>query len=326
MTIQPAFRIEHVGGNLSDAFAQRTMRVALTDTLGIASDQLTVTLDNRDNRIAFPSSGARLKVALGYQDEALIDHGDYQLDEVTYQAPPARLVLRARATGLSGLLVPRTRQLTQATVGGFVRQIATEQQLIPLVDPLLDILPLPESVQTGESDINLLQRVVRPLGGVVKPVAGKLVVSVVGLPRSASGQSLEEVTVHANEVSAWQSTWRQRDQYLGVKVQWRAPTGEVETVTLGTEPFFVVNGVYGTLPGALSRASGLLQQLSGNQSQLSLRMPGRPEVFAGTPLQLQGFTSAIPQRWTVTEAVHTIDDQGYVLMVTAHIWYLGRAS
>lgn len=56
-------------------------------------------------RAWFPTQGDKLKGAIGYKGEQLVDIGAFEIDEVEYQYRPSNITLRALSAGVSKISV-----------------------------------------------------------------------------------------------------------------------------------------------------------------------------------------------------------------------------
>lgn len=74
----------------------------MSDEAGFKSDQVVITLDDRDNAIELPLPGAPLAVFFGYKETFLVPMGIYTADEVVTKGPPDIVTIRGQAANLGG--------------------------------------------------------------------------------------------------------------------------------------------------------------------------------------------------------------------------------
>lgn len=157
----PRYRITAWDKDITALVADRRLSASVTDEAGIEADQFTMTLDDRDNVLAWPEKGAKLAVWLGYVESGLLKVGDYIVDEIEYSEPPATMVIRAKAADYANayLKSQKTRSWPKnMTIGDLAKKIAAEHKLKPLVGKSVAAIKLPATHQTEESDLNLLTR------------------------------------------------------------------------------------------------------------------------------------------------------------------------
>ena len=76
---QPAYRILVDGQDITPTIRPRLESLRLTDNRGLEADTLDITLDDTDGALALPPRGARVRLALGWVGQPLVDKGDYLL-------------------------------------------------------------------------------------------------------------------------------------------------------------------------------------------------------------------------------------------------------
>ncbi|MCM7884457.1 hypothetical protein M8T01_07010 [Enterobacter sichuanensis] len=83
---RPAFSIE-IEGNQLTALDNRLISLSLTDNRGFEADTLDLTLDDADGQVALPPRGAKISVALGWDNDPLVFKGVYTVDEIGHAGP-----------------------------------------------------------------------------------------------------------------------------------------------------------------------------------------------------------------------------------------------
>lgn len=209
----PTFQITVAGNDISGDVASRLISLEITDTVDETSDGLTLVLEDSAGTLAQPASGAKIEVALGY-DGSNEKVGSFVVDEVSIEGPPDSINISASSTpfvndrgggGQASFTSRKSRSWDEKTLGEIVKKIAGECGLSAIVDSELTSIKVPYVAQTDESDCNLLVRLARRYGGVLKPADGKLVLASEAGGRSTSGTSLE-VTLTPSQVTKWKVT------------------------------------------------------------------------------------------------------------------------
>jgi len=320
--LKPAFRIEANNSDITATIRERFRSLTITDNAGIQSDSLTITLaDNIPERpIMIPNTGAELAVWIGYDQQA-VKMGLYIVDEVELSGPPNVMMIRAKSApqkktpaGKSALQTQKWRSWdADMTLGGLVATIAQEHGMEPSVPADLTAQKLPHLDQVGESDINLITRVVKTYDAFAKPANGKLLVVKKALSETVSGTPLPIVTVDAKELTDWSVTIQERESYSSVTATWYdQDAAEEKAVTVGEgEPVKALRHGYKNEAEAKAAAQSELDGRSRGQSTLSFTLPGRTDLIAESRLKLTGLRPGINQEWLVTRVTHTIDGSGY---------------
>lgn len=115
-----------------------------------------------------------------------------------------------------------------------VRTIAGEHSLVPAVAEALAGVVLPHVDQVAESDINMLTRLVRDHGGIVKPAGGSLLVTKKQSGTTASGTSLPGRQITRKMVSRHRVVISKRDPAGSVTAAWHDyESGEDVQETVG---------------------------------------------------------------------------------------------
>lgn len=206
----PTFQILAAGTDISGDVSSRLISLEITDTVDETSDSLTLVLEDAAGTLALPASGAKLEIALGY-DGSNERVGAFVVDEVTVQGPPDQISVTASSTpfvndrgggGTVAFTSRKSRSFEGKTIGEIVKTVAGDCGLIPVVDKTLESITIPHIAQVGESDSNLLIRIARRYGGILKPADGRLVMAAEKGGQTTSGNELA-ITLTPAEVSRW---------------------------------------------------------------------------------------------------------------------------
>jgi len=315
----PDFTIAANGQDISALLRDRLLSLTVTDEAGYQSDALEIRLDNRNSRISLPAKGAALTVALGYRDTGLLPTGSYTVDELQLQGPPQTLTIRAHAANMIATLKePRERSWDDISLGNLVTTISAEHELTARVAPELAGRML-EHIDQTESDLHLLTRLAREYGAVAKPAHGFLIFAPRSEAKSVSGSLLAPVTLNINDITSYRVTLADRDRYGSVVARWQdTATGNQVQVTAGIgKPVYNVRRAYPDAQSAQRAARVKLADLNRGTGTVYLNLPGRVELGAETPLDLNAFGDGIDGRWIVTRATHTLNKRGLVSRIEA---------
>jgi phage protein D len=319
--VTPAFKITNEGQDITATYAARLLGLSITDEATEQADSCTIDLANGDGRIIIPESGAVLEISLGYVGN-LRTMGQFVIDEVRLSGPPDVLAISGKAApftaagGLKPFQTRKTRSFDNITLGDLVRTLAADAGLAPAIAPDLAAVQVEHIDQTAESDMNLLTRLARSYGALMKPTASSLVFVRRGQSRSATGQKLGAVTLNKSECSGYEIQLGQRQNVTKVRTR-RHDTqtgGEIETEAFddqddeGAEyeaPFPV-----STEEEATRSADAIRDQLARGAQTVRVTTYGRPDLIAEGSIVLAGFPAPLNGEWLVKTVSHRLDKSG----------------
>lgn len=322
--MRPAFQITSNGSDMTRVYAERLRSLTITDEATEQADTLTIELVNADNKIKLPQDGETLQVAIGYIG-ALQKMGSYIVDEVSIQGPPDYITLSAKAApftaagGLKPLQSRKTRSFSDLTFGELAQLLAAESGLSPAISPDLASVQLRQVDQTAESNMNLLTRLSRQLGAVMKPTFGKLVLVKRGDSKSVSGKDVGGVTITRQECSLYSAKIGRRTKVKKVVTSYHdAETGEeelLESIDQDGESDGVSAEYEHPFPfsdelEAAEAADSIRDQLARGAQTVSVTLPGRPDLVAEGSVNLSGFPPGMDGTWLVKRVVHQFDANG----------------
>ncbi len=153
----PARRPAYAIGGM--AATGRLQSLTITDRRGTTTDELTMTLEDHDGRLAIPPRGKILTVALGWEGEALVDRGSFTVDEVEHSGAPDVLTIRARSADLrKENPAKRCESYHEKTLEEIVATAAGRLGLAPNIASALAGIFIDHIDQTDESDLHFLHR------------------------------------------------------------------------------------------------------------------------------------------------------------------------
>ncbi len=239
-TLAPAFMLTLNSQDITHNFSDRLISLTMTDNRGFEADQLDIVLDDTDGKVDLPLRGAVLTLWLGWQDSALLNKGDFTVDEIEHRGAPDVLTIRARSADFRGTLNSRREESWHdTTLGELVSTIATRNKLTASVADTLKILPVPHIDQSQESDAVFLNRLAERNGATVSVKAGKLLFLKAGSGMTASGKPVPQMTLTRSDGDRHQFAIADRGAYTGVTAKWlhtRDPKSQKQKVTLKRKP------------------------------------------------------------------------------------------
>lgn len=317
-----AWKVTLNGDDLTDALAPRLLRLSLTEKRGGEADQLDISIDNGDGKVALPKTGVRLQVALGWARGpaglpiGLIDKGEYVVDERAMEGPPDVITIRARSADLRGnFRIRRERSFVGQTVQAVVGLLASENGLTARIDPDLAGQTIIALGHGAKSDAALLTDLGRRFDAVATVKAGCLIFSRIGKGRTSTGLTIPPLTIDRSQTGPYRFEEADRGQYGGVEAKWHnLATGRQETVLAGgNDPAPKrLRKVYASEQDATQAASAEFSRMKRGKANISFPLAlGRPDIYPDRAIALTGWAAEINAlSWLVDESTHEMDGRG----------------
>jgi len=227
------------GADLADKVDPRLVELTLSEKREAEADELSVTLQNHDGRLAMPEPGVSLLLALGWTSGAdvpvgLVDKGRFTVDEVGASGPPDVVTIRARSADLTGLYRQRrTKTWRDTNLGSVLGQIAARHGRGARIAGGLADRPIKALEQEGKSDMAFVRDLGRRYDAIATWKAGMLLFAPIGLSASLSGAEMDSFALTRRDGWSWTFTQAEREAYDGAEAQWH-DQGGARRRTVGT--------------------------------------------------------------------------------------------
>lgn len=311
--MEPAFTLSVGEEDRSDVLRGRLLSLRVVDVIAPRGDELSLVFDDRDNEIELPAHGAVIRLAIGYAGAELEDQGRFTVDETEVDGPPDRISVSAKSADTrESLKAHKSRSWRATTVGAIVSQVASEHGLEPQVDADLAAVTVDHRDQAGESDLHFVTRLGRDHDAVAAPKAGKLIFVPRGQAVSASGKALEPLRLDRADLTRWRMKNTDRAKHGRVRARHRdgAAAADAYVEAGGEEPTKTLRHPYASAALAGAAAHAEHKRLKRTAHGVELELPGRPDAFAGRPVELAGVRDGVDGRWIITRAEHDLDFEG----------------
>lgn len=345
--MKPWFQVLAGGQDVTSSFASRGVSITVEDNAGSENDKLNFSLDDRPPHIIIPPVGTVFRVVIGYayQENAESrynglrqDMGLFELDEVKFSKPPAKLDLTCHAHGMHGSFKSQRDQAWhEKTIRQIAEEIAGRHGFSPVIVGAIGDVFIPHVDQIGQSDMDFLHRLVKDYGGVMKVAEKKLVVAEENMTSTASGQNLPIVTVYEHECKSYDGLLQTRSGYTRTEAAWHdwdAGKTKIEKEEESPESYGAFGGrgaqiiaetamrehaVTRNQEHAKSKAKAKKQKLDKETETLTFTCVGNPHLLAEGLIQLVGFRPGIRTLWRVKSATHTLNSSGYTTKVVCEL-------
>jgi phage protein D len=213
------------GVDLAEKVNPRHMELTLTEKRGGEADELSLTLQNADGRLAMPDPGKIIALALGWEQgddvvAGLVEKGRFTVDEVEASGPPDKITIRARSADLSGgYRKRRTKAWKGATLGAILAEIAGRHGVTAQVHPDLSGRTITID-QNGKSDMAFVKDLGSRFDAVATWKDRRLIFMPVGSDTTPSGTAIPALTLTRRDGWTWSFTRAERDENDGVEAQW----------------------------------------------------------------------------------------------------------
>lgn len=304
------YRIEVQGTDITRVIADRFISLTVTDVAGAASDSFSLKVDNRDDKLAYPLTGAKLRIWIGPEGE-LMDKGLYTVDEVSEDLQTGDLEISGKAMNTKGTLkAQKTKTWEATTLGELVKVIASQNGYGYTVHPACQGIKLGHINQKAESDMNLLTRLCKKHSALMKVGNDKLLVAPKNSGDTADGRPLPVFNIIDPTESKGRVTLQERGTFGAVKVTWfdadRQQTISVTVKGTGEGPTHVLKGKYRDQEEAIAAATAELQKHERGKATMSLDRPLTPDIVAPGKVKVSGHRKSANGVWYVESATHYV--------------------
>jgi len=328
--MRPIWSVTANGADITARLAKYLISLSLTDQCGMESDTLEIRVADPERTIQAPAMGGILTVALGYAHTGAVPMGRWKLDGYDLELAPRAWSLHAHAADLRGSLrARRTAAYAQTTIGAMVGAIAGRHNLRPIVDASLTSTKLERVDQTNESDISFLTRIGQWFDALVTVKQDALIFALRGRGLTATGEAITTIDLTPAAVTDGTLSIQQSEAVDAVEARYRdIKNRQDHWVRAGSaagkpgqgaaaENVLRLRGLFARPDVALNACRAKLTALNRNTDGLSLTLPGRADILAETPLNLQGFATEFDGRWVCSRVTHRLDSGGYRVEVEA---------
>lgn len=309
---KPDYKILANGSDITAAIRSRLLSLTVSDSAGDESDTVTITLDNRDNKVKLPPTGAELSVWIG-DVEKLVYKGLYEVDELEIPLDDYVLSIHAKALKMKGALkAPVDATYDDITLSALTQEIAAKHGYEAKVAPELGNIQYPHIAQQSESDMNLLGRLAREANGFFKPTDNKLVILQKAKSKTASGKALPEFVINDPHNTSGRVTIQRRSDYQSVVVHWFDEENQIEVAeTAGEgEPQYKQRRNAPSKEEALRQAQAKLDGFKRGQASLNFSRPLTPDLIPEAKLRFEQHHSVVNRQWVINSIEHRIDSAG----------------
>lgn len=313
----PLIQITADSKPLAAVIMARLMTLSITDNKKGDADELSITLDDHDNKLELPKRGVVLQCWLGYTDVGTQDMGTFTVDSVEWGGTPDTITVKAKSADMkSSLKQGRSQSYHKKTLGDIAQEVATRHSLELAIKPELASIDLGHIDQTDESDLHLLTRLCHVYGAVMSIKHGKLLIFKASENMSVSGipLSLTTITRKTGDSFSYSVEDRQADTD-NVQASYQDKNA-AKKVTVDTKAdgkkTKKLKGNFKDKKSATAAAHAEKDRIKEQEANFSINTAyAYPAVSTESPIELKGFKAEVDKlKWTVEKATHGYSKSG----------------
>jgi len=295
------------------------VRISYSDYLSELSGDVEVVVEDH-NQIWqtswYPGLGDEITLAMGYQGEALLPCGDFQIDQLELTGPPDTFTMRC----LAAFITPAMRTANSIgyegqTLLGIAQAIAAKYGLSVVSAPEVIDVAFERVTQKHETDLGFLKRLAVE-HGYDFTVRGSILVF---YSRTALEAVAPAITVTRTDVESFEFRNRSHETYRVAEFAYQNPLSKsliVQTASaIAPIPTSDTMKMIARLENgqqALLKCQAALQVSNMFFIEASLTMPGSIAMASGNTLQVSGF-GEFDGIYIILVARHLLDRaRGYV--------------
>ncbi|MBB3953412.1 contractile injection system protein, VgrG/Pvc8 family [Novosphingobium sediminicola] len=313
------------GTDLADKIDPRFLSLTLVEKRDGSADELTLSLQNADGKLAVPSAGQILSLALGWESRfdafpvGLVDKGRFRVDEVEESGPPDQIVIRARSADLAGTYAKRRNRVWHdTTLGALISEIAARHGITARVHPDLAAQPIEALEQHNKSDMALVQDLGKRFDAVATWKDRKILILPKGGTTTAGGKSIPTITLTRQDGWNWRFIRAERGGQKGVEAQYHdGASGARKTVSQGAGDAYRLKHIYASKSSATRAAkSNLAKRLRAKSKFEYYLAVADCRLRPNQGVTLKGWSKAVSDtKWLIESVETTMADKGLRQMV-----------
>lgn len=306
------FSIEVNGQDITSKVASRLLDMVVTDGIGLKSDTLQLTLDDKDGQIQSPKTGAKIRAKGGYQDKQR-DFGEFVVDNVEYEGWPQRISISAQSVDAKGNAKERKPKgfpkKTHSNYGKIFEEVAKDLKLSLSMFSDLKSLVSPGEFQAEENGLEFLSRIAEKIGASVSVKSGRLVVVPSGKGKSSSGKELGGIAVAPGlNLISYSTSHKDSSRYKQVEASYydRKKNERVPIIwDTGMEgPKYTLRSPFADEEEAKKAAKAKADDLVRAQATATFTIDGDPYALAESVVTVSGVRPGVDGKWRATSVVH----------------------
>ena len=327
--------------DITDNIRPRLISLTVTDNRGLAADQMTLVLDDSDQKIMMPERGKRVVVYAGRRGFTLIKLGEFNIDQVKHEGAPDKVTVVGRSVDFSKTLNKKQEySWHDISLGQIMESMASRYKLQTVITPSIAQIHIDHADQSQETDLSFLQRLARRYGLELIAKFNKLMLIYPGNGVNAQGEAVLPITITRGDGDRHSFELSDRLSYTGVSARWldtSQPKKQMPQVDVSRKPapddkgaeymagnagnIYVISTLFASKEVATKAAQDLWKKFQANGASFTITLAnGRAELTPEIPVSVSGFKGVIDRTpWIINKVTHTIDGNGFITQLDLEI-------
>lgn len=314
---KPTFTISKGGEDITARFQDRTTSIVVELMAGGgAQDSITITLDDRDYKIASPQVKDRLDVSLGYEGIGVAYMGSFEINKVVYSLPPRTItVCGTTASSLNELKTQRINNITGKTVEQILAEVGNPLGFKVDVHGSIADNKIPQ-LDKNTSFGSLIGQLERQYDAVAKITDGRVSLIPRSGGKSVSDFSQPTYVLRDYSFAELEVTKESRGEYAKVFADYydengnRTPADAATSALTGldTEATFKLPNVQRSKEEATAAAKSVMAQLDRSGERIAATLAeGDPWVRDLQRVVVSGIRPGVDGSYTIDAVRHTYE-------------------
>lgn len=320
---RPLIKLTYNSKDITKRIQQYLIDLTYIDRTEVESDEIEIILDDAEGKwynAWYPDQGAKLDLEIGYEGEALLPCGNFEVDQVEtiWNGGGRSVSIKALSVVMSKpLRTKREYAYEHTTLKKLAETVASRSRLT--VSGKIESIQIERETQFEETDLAFLRRVSMEYNYIFSVKSGKLVFQkLADLQKKAS-----VMTISAQDVSNLHiidttgrtfrvATQRHFDPYKGRSIAYKTDAnGNEISQDEEVDEDYVENKQQAEL-----KAKARIAKITDSQVRISLGISrGTTKLLAGNNIDLKGFGKR-SGKYAIESSTHTITpDGGYSTQV-----------
>lgn len=325
----PRAEISVNGKPVASLFNERLISVTIVDKEGATSDSISCELNDGDPFAEIPRKGDAISARLGYLETGVADFGSFTADDPEVRCFPYGMTVNGKGANVREEAKNRkSRHWDEKTVKDIVSEIASNNDLSPVIDDDIGAHEYKWFGQEDESDLHVVERLARRHDALFSIKDGKLIFAAKGTGRSTSGAALTPVIATPSNIvfGSCRTVFAHRNQFKKVKARVQ-DREKAEIVEVEEESDDEGTADY-TLPepfaddGEAKKAAGAkAKDLKRETIRTSVTLFGDPTIRAGAIFFYNGVRPELDEiDFIIESATHQLSKGGYTVDIEAKLY------
>lgn len=319
---QPYLEVTYNGKNISADILPYVISATYTDKVEGESDDISLTMEDTDGLWRnewYPVKGDKIRLRFGAKDGAIMDSGEFEVDEIEFTGPPDTVTLKAIAAGIKKAVRSKnSKAYENQSLKQIADQVAGRNGLTVIGE--IEAIQFTRITQHQEEDLRFLKRISYEYGYVFSVRGTQLVFT-----KEKNLQKEDAaLTLDRTDISRYSFRDKTSKTYANAKVQYHDPKdkkvksasldktqdadGQTVEAPTAADTLYIRSKCENVKQAELKAEAGLWRANS-KQQEGNIDIEGNTICVAGINVRLTGFAQ-LDGKYHVKESTHSWDRGG----------------